>query len=193
MASRGFRTFLKRCSLVAVLAIVSGGGGDDDPVKPHQNNPVYPERSSPENVLLAYDIAYEGRDTTVYVDLFDSTYVGSSTDLNDIVNVLTFTLADEADHIRALRAAGVSVYLDFGPSATWIRMPSDDLSHPEWATIEINGSAFAVEISDGPNTYGTTGSPGTYQKFAFAPSLDTTSPTDTLWRIVRWQEVGMGP
>ena len=54
----------------------------------------------------------------------------------------------------------------------------------------ISGSAYAIEITDGTTVTGAIGEAGSFQEFALAPTPDTTSATDTLWRIVRWREVG---
>ena len=54
----------------------------------------------------------------------------------------------------------------------------------------ISGSAYAIEITDGSTVTGAIGEAGTFQEFTFAPTPDTTSAADTLWRIVRWREVG---
>ena len=195
MPPRRKGTFLQRCLLVTILALALGGCGDDDdnPMKPPPGT-SYPELSSPQNVLLALDLAYESRDSVMYGALYDSTYVGSSTDLNDPGNPINLTYADEVAHIRALATTpGIShVLLDLGPEATWDRLPSDDLSHPEWSMIQLAGSAYRIEITEGATTLGAVGEAGTFLEFAFSPRPDSTSQTDTLWRIVRWREVGNG-
>lgn len=187
--------FSKRCLAVAVLGFVLGGcgGGDDDnPMKP-QPGPAYPERSTPQNVLTALEIAYAARDSAMYGALHDSTYTGSSIDLNDPGAAINLTFSDEVAHIRALASTpGLTAFLDLGPSSSWTRMPSDDVSHPEWSLIQISGANYRVEITDGPTAFGAMGEAGTFLEFAFTPSLDSASPTDTLWRIVRWRETGNG-
>ena len=179
---------------VAILGLALGGcGGDDDnPMKP-QPGPAYPERSTPQNVLTALEIAYAARDSTMYQALHDSTYTGTSIDLNDPGNDIHLTFSDEVAHIRQLaRTAGLSAFVDLGPSSSWTRLASDDVSHPEWSLIQISGANYRVEITDGLTTLGATGEAGTFLEFAFTPSLDSASPTDTLWRIVRWRETGNG-
>ena len=180
--------------MIPCLAFAFGGCGDDDdnPVKPTPG-PTYPERSTPQNVLSALEIAYGYRDSVMYKELHDSSYVGSSVDLNDPGNVIDLTYSDEIAHIRALASTpGLSAYLDLGPSSSWTRLPSDDPSRPEWAMVQIGGSAYRVEITDAgsASTLAAVGEAGTSLEFSFEPTPDSTSPTDTLWRIVRWREVG---
>ena len=178
--------------IVTALAFAFGGCGDDDedPVKP-PNDPTPMIASTPENALARYVSAYEARDTMAVKAVYDSVYTGVSSDLNDPSNPISFDYFDEVLHVKALATRpGLRAYLDLGPSSTWTRMPSDDPSHPEWAVITIFGSAFRVEITDGIDTFGAIGEPGTFQDFAFSPELDSASPTDTLWKIVRWRETG---
>ena len=173
-----------------LLGLALGGCGDDDenPIKPPGNSdPAFPD--TPQNALSLYISAYEARDTAGVAESYDSTYTGSSMDLNG-GETTHFTLNEERSHVVALATANLSVSLDMGPPSTWARMPSDDPSHPEWAVISIGGAAFSLVISNQVDFYEVGGEAGTYQEFAFAPSLDSTSPTDTLWRIVRWREVG---
>ena len=175
---------------VVSLAFAMGGCGDDDnPVKP-QPTPMYPTSDSPQNVLMALVISYSQRDTVKTKEIYDSTYTGSSFDLNSL-ETLPFTYDDEIRHVRMLAGTpGLSAYLDLGPSASWSRMPSDDPSHPEWSVVMVAGSNYRIEITDGQTTLEAVGEGGTFQEFAFTPLLDSVSPTDTLWRIVRWKEVG---
>lgn len=190
---RGFRLGAPphACVLAVLLALVVGGCGDDDenPMKP--NGPAYPDQSTPQNVLAAYEMAYSARDTVKIKELYDSTYTGSSVDLNDIGGgSLDFTFDDEIRHVGALRTQATGAYLELGTSTSWTRTPSDDVSHPEWSVIQIAGSAYLVQILDGDEVLAAQGEAGTFQEFAFSPDLDSTSPTDTLWRIVRWRETG---
>lgn len=153
--------------------------------------PVYPILDHPRKVLRAFEIAYEAIDTTKFQDLYDSTYTGTSTDLNDPSPPIPFTVEEEKAHIRDLALTpGIRTYLTIGTESTWARLGSDDPSHPEWAVIQITGSDWNVQIADGNNIFEAQGGPGTFIEFAFTPTEDETSPTDTLWKIVRWKEVG---
>ena len=191
----GFRTFSLLGAVLVCLAFVLGGCGDDDddnPVKPRTPS-IYPVLSHPSNVLQALEIAYARRDSVEYKALHDPTYTGQSVDLNDPGNTINLTFDDEARHIAALaQAPSLSAYLDLGPPETWDRMPSDDPSHPDWAVIQIPGLNYQVEIFDGPNAIAAGGELGASLEFAFVPTLNSTSPSDTLWKIVRWKETGVG-
>jgi hypothetical protein len=191
-----FRPLPALLMIVTLVSLALGGCGDDgdddeNPVKP-EDPATYPALSTPQNVLLAYELAYSRRDTVMVGDLYDPTYAGSSVDLVDPGSSLQFSYEDEIAHVRALaNVSGLVAYLDLGTSQLWERMPSDDPSHPEWAVIQVPGSNFLVEITHDAEVFGAGGELGTYQDFAFAPRLDSASPTDTLWRIVRWRETGM--
>ena len=181
--------------VTALAAAVLGGCGSDegpptgpDPPRP----PRYPERTTPYHVLEALALSYVNRDSIEYKSLYDSSYVGTSTDLNapPASQVSTFRYADEISHIRALARTTtiVSVVLDFGPPFTWTRLPSDDVTHPEWAMIQLAPGSWRVEIYDGATLYTTQAThPMT---FAFKPTV--AAPGDTTWKIVRWNEVGGG-
>ncbi|HET9252585.1 MAG TPA: hypothetical protein VFP58_10760 [Candidatus Eisenbacteria bacterium] len=190
----GFQPLLALLSMVLVSALALGGCGDDedDPFEPEPA--TYPTLSSPRNVLEAYEMAYSRRDTVKIGDLYDSTYTGQSLDLNDPGSgTLQFTYQDELAHVRTLATTPVlSAYLDLGAPQFWDRMPSDDPSHPDWSVIQLTGSSWMVEITHNGETHSAIGEPGAVQEFAFSPTLDSSSPTDTLWRIVRWRETGLG-
>ena len=175
---------------VVVAALVGGCGGDDGPTEPQ--NTGYPERSTPQNLLMALTMSYEAGDSVETKQLYDSSYVGTSTDLNDPPGsqTRTFTYADEVAHVAALaRTPSISnVVMDLGPSSSWTRLPSDDPSHPEWALIQIGAGNWRVEIYDGQTLYSAQST--NPMTFAFKPTV--AAPPDTTWRIVRWTEVGSG-
>ena len=135
--------------------------------------------------------AYAARDSNEYKQLYDSSYVGTSTDLNEPpgTQVSTFRFADEVAHIAALRRSTTvtSVFFDFGPATTWKRLPSDDPSYPEWTVIQINPGNWNIEITDGATVFTVT-NPFNPVSFSFKPTV--TAPRDTLWKIVRWNETG---
>ena len=191
------RKFLALCGLTACwggFVLLTGCGifsPDEDPLPPDTPPAEYPILSHPENVLAALELAYTRLDSVKVTQLYDGDYRGSSTDMNG-GETLDFTYADERRHIQALASTpGLIANLDLGAPQTWDRQPSDDVSHPEWAVIQIPGSTeYKVEVTEGLTTLGAIGEVGTFQEFAFTPTLDTTSPSDTLWKIIRWRETG---
>ena len=176
--------------LTAMAAAVMGGCGSDtkDPVKPPvQSGIPYPDRSTPQNVLATLVTAYQTRDSVVTKDLYDVSYMGTSQDMLNPVNTFTFTYHDEVGHVAALRRSStiVSISVDFGATSTWTRITSDDPSHPEYALIQL--VTPRVEIVDGATFYQTDGG---LMSYYFKPTQDAASPTDTLWRVIRWNEIG---
>src|SRR6185295_19734978 len=129
--------------LIATLAVVAGCSDDDEAGPPFQPKPTPVELVSPEITLGLLQQAYEARDSVATARVYDENYAGASTDLNDPPGSQTvnFTRSDEIRHVGALRKSTTitSVTCDLGPPATWVRLPSDDLSHPEWALIHISG------------------------------------------------------
>ena len=157
-----------------------GGGG----------TPQYPALDSPNHVLEALTKAYAARDTLEYKALYDSTYTGTSQDLNDPPGsqVSTFKYADEIAHMAALQRVTTisSIFFDLGNTDKLQRLQSSDVSHPEYAEIQINSGNFRIEIYDGPTLYSVQSiNPIT---FVFIPTV--AAPGDTTWKIVQWVEVG---
>ena len=109
---------------VMAAAVLGGCGSDDDgPVKPPP--PAgYPERTSPQNVLEAMQMAYTARDSNETKQVYDSGYVGTSTDLNDPPEsqVSTFSFYDEARHVAVLAKSTTitSIVLDLGQKRDWL-------------------------------------------------------------------------
>jgi hypothetical protein len=189
----GVRSFSLLGTIVASLAFALGGCGDDEdnPLEPGPSSPTYPVLSHPHQVLESLEMAYQRRDSVKVKDLYDSTYTGQSMDLADPSTTLDFTYFDDVAHVAALaRAPGLTAHLELGSGVTWDRLASDDPSHPDWAIIQITGASYNVEIYDGPNSWGAQGEAGTFLEFAFEPTPDDASPSDTLWKIVRWKETG---
>ena len=158
-------------------------------VDPPPQKPVYAIPASPEIALTNYLKAYESRDSTQMKLIYDEAYTGWSIDQTQPTGSqrADFTKADEVAHVAALaRAPSISnVSLDFGSSLT----RSTDLGDPPglgWATIQT--SFVRLEISDSPTSTSLVTS-GETIAFKFSPKTpDSTSPTDTTWKIVQWSE-----
>ena len=169
-------------------------GCSEDESLPPLNRPPPPSAAmaSPQEVLGAYRVAYESRDSLVVRDLFDPAYVGTSTDLTDPPGsqVLTFHYADEVAHVAALRRTPsvTGVICQLGAPVSWTRLSSGDATHPDWAMIQLVGASIKVEINDGAS-FLQAGGPSETMSFQFSPTPDMTSVTDTVWKIVRWDEV----
>lgn len=187
---------LRRFILCVCLALLAGllGGCIFSPERSPGPGPpppiVYPILDQPSRVLLALETAYSKRDSVGYVNLFDRyDYLGQSYDPNND-STATFRWADEQKHIQKLASVSTiigDVYFDLGSETSWTRLSSDDLSHPEWAVIQISGAVFTIRIDDGGNTYEVHGS-NEFFTFTFKPTPNLTSPSDTLWNIIRWKE-----
>ena len=177
--------------VVAVMAagMLGGCGEDDDPpVKPPP--PAIPDRTTPQNTLEYMRLSYEARDSVQTKQVYDTSYVGTSTDLSDPpgTQLATFRYADEIGHVAVLARTSTifSIALDLGPQSAWTRLQSDDPSHPEWAMIQI--SSFHLDLYDGPTLY--TALSTNPMTFTFTPNV--AAPGDTTWKIVRWTEVATG-
>jgi hypothetical protein len=182
------------CAGFAALAGLLGGCifSPEKSPKPKPPPPiVYPILEKPSRVLLALETAYAKRDSVGYVNLFDRyEYTGESYDpSNDSTKI--FRWVDEQKHIQRLAEVATitgDIYFDLGSETSWTRLSSDDLAHPEWAVIQISGSVFTIRIDDGPDTYVVHG-PSEFFTFTFKPTTPApSSPSDTLWSIVRWKE-----
>ncbi len=171
--------------LSAVLLAAPAGCGSDKGTNPIQSHgPRYPILSSPQNVLVSMELAYSARDSSAYDSLFDSTYVGTSFDPNNL-NQLNFTKADERRHVSALARTPSIVNVSVQFPHPLIR-ETDGADPPGWATIHIQNAL--IEISDSPSSVFIT--PNVTQEFKFEPTTPSAgSPTDTTWHIVRWTEL----
>jgi len=180
---------------VALLsaALLAGCSGDN-PTKPKPpSGPAPIVRSTPQDVLKYLEYAYSRRDSIAIQSIYDSSYAGVSTDMtaSPVSQSLNFTYADEVAHVAAMARSHsiTSVTLNFG---NLTRLGSGDVSHPEWATIQVPGSNMELEIMDGPDGFSLAPA-GITEAFSFKPTApDSTSPTDTTWKIVRWSEVYAG-
>jgi len=177
-------TLLSGLAVLGAGCIFSPEKGDPPPV----TKPPYPALDNPQHVLEAYQIAYQHPDSVEAEILFDGNYLGVSENTSDQTQNVSFTRDDEKAHIAALQRSTTisSILLDFGPTLTWVRLTSDDPSHPEWAQYQL--PSWHLEITDGSTLYTVTSTnPIT---FSFAPT--SSAPGDTTWKIIRWKETITG-
>lgn len=158
--------------------------------KRHLFDPIPPRYlvlSSPANVLLALAKAYTSRDSAEYKLLFHDSYQGTSLDQRDPSPYpLTFTKADEAQHIAALARDPSLMGVDLQLVASLVRFT--DAGDPTgWATIQ--NPIARLSILGFPDSYTITPAEETIE-FRFIPKTpDSASPTDTTWKIIRWTEI----
>jgi hypothetical protein len=156
-----------------------GTGGGPPP-------PTYAIPSSPEVVMSNLQLAYTHRDSTEYKSLFDPLYMGTFLDQTTSSPLDTLTWADEAQHIAALARSTSITEVDLRLRPGIIR--STDSGDPRgWALIQ--NPITNLTIYDTPTTYDTpVGSE--LMEFRFVPKTpDSSSPTDTTWKIIRYTEV----
>jgi hypothetical protein len=132
-------------------------------------------------------LAYVRRDPVETGLVYEDGYQGLSLDLTSVLgDTLAFTKADEVAHVAFLGrlGSGSTVRCEVYPAPTRFR---DNADPPGWATIQ--NPLGAIEIDNGQNVEQVNPN-GITMDFKFAPTTpDTTSPTDTTWKIVRWLEV----
>ncbi len=157
-----------------------GGGGTLPP-------PVYQVNQFPEVVLQNLAQAYAHRDSTEYKSLYDENYQGSSLDnSNPSPQLLTYTKADEAQHIAGLAKNATITSVDLQLKPELVRL-TDAGDPPGWALIQ--NPIFSLTIFDSPTTWQITVEKET-NEFHFIPKTpDSSSPTDTTWKIVKWLEI----
>lgn len=158
--------------------------------------PAYEIPAYPYLVLRNLVTAYEARDSVQCKLIYDpSYYEGKSTNVNDpdpATQVSTFLWADEVAHVAGMARSSeiTDVTMDLGPETTWYREASDILAHPEWALIQ-RLNYYSITIYATNKDYLLQWDPGDQMKFYFTPTTPAaSSPSDTLWSIVYWEEVG---
>lgn len=188
------------CLVTLGALVLTGDGCIFDPASTHKPPPTpggtqFTDQSTPALALEQLEAVYQNRDSVAVKGLYDSTYVGTSTDLTQPPQsqLSTFHYVDEIEHVASLARSHEirTVVLQMGLKT---RLPSDDISHPEWALIQISGSNVDLEIQkQDPDSIGLTlNSSGESFKFRFRPYTPAKTPTDTLWKLVSWEELYVG-
>jgi hypothetical protein len=131
--------------------------------------------------------AYSNRDTVELARVYDDGYQGTSIDQDDWAPAtLTLAMASDMQHLAALagRASITHVSVNLNPV---IRRYRDAADPAGWASLQ--NPLRTVEIEDAGTTYDVYLSYETLT-YKFIPTTpDSTSPTDTTWKIARWSEV----
>jgi hypothetical protein len=173
-------------AILAFLLLVGCGKKDHvvGPDPPRVPSP-YPIRSSPENAVLYYKAAWENRDSTRIDSVVAADYVGTSS-----LHGSPLPDFSQADEIRAVggieldpEVFGVSINL--GSPSLWIRQTyaSDPAG---WIALDLPHVDVRVYTTSADLVANT----ATFMEFKLRPTTPApTSPTDTLWSIVRWTEI----
>jgi len=167
--------------LAAALALAAGCGDKKHTVVGPGTPTPYPKLSSPENVMAALALSYQRRDSVETKLIYDENYQGTSID--PYGPPMSFYKWDEIRHVVALARTPTitSVTLLFPYALTRFTDLGDP---PGWASIEVTDAR--IEIND-ITSYAV--SSGETMQFKFVPTTpDSTSPTDTTWKLVRWFE-----
>jgi hypothetical protein len=99
---------------------------------------------------------------------------------------LSFSKADEMRHVASLAARTTIAHISINLNPV-IRRYTDTADPAGWASLQ--NPLRTVEIEDAGTTYDVYLSYETLT-YKFIPTTpDSTSPTDTTWKIVRWSEV----
>jgi hypothetical protein len=166
------------------VAVLAGCGKKDTVVGPPVT-PKYGIPSSPLIVMTNLKTAYTAKDSAAYKACFDPGYLGESQDQTTQNPIDTLTFTREAQHISFLaRSTTAIVDLQLVP----IIVRSADLGDPPgWAMIE--NPVHSLSIDDGATSISVALSRES-MTFKFIPKTpDSTSPTDTTWKIIRWSEI----
>jgi len=175
--------------ILTTALVLAAGCGDKKRtiVGPEHQPALYPILSSPQNALAAMVLSYQRRDSTETKLIYDDAYQGTSVDQTDPSPVvLRLYKADEVRHVVALakRVTITGVSIMFPPV---LERFTDAGDPPGWATILVANPR--IEIDDQPVSYSTASS-GETMEFKFVPTTpDSTSPTDTTWKIIQWFEL----
>jgi hypothetical protein len=178
--------FLVSSSIFTIFVIAGCGnpfdpkGGGPPPPPPF----VYPDLSTPQNVILNLKYAWEKRDSVRTRQLYDDAYQGVSTDVDGTV---TFTKNQEVATVWAMgKSQNINrVEFTLRPETTWVRLsyPSDPAGYAaiqlQGVNIQVDDAVLGTQIANSSNFF----------EFKFVPTLDAASPTDTTWKIVGWTEI----
>lgn len=175
-----------RLAAACLLILAGAGCGGKKTVGPGDKfRDPYLSPTSPQNVLENLVTAYNNRDSIQTRAVYDSFYVGTSTNPSAPEPIPSFSRADEIHHVHRLHDDTniVSVSLDLGQRSAWQRLPADASDPPDWAVIPIQYALVRIEDVSNSTTYEANRS---VMEFRFKPRV--TAPGDTTWTVVGWDE-----
>lgn len=177
-------TILLAAALVAAgCGLLNPDKGGPDPPPPFQ----YPDLSTPQNVVLNLKYVWENRDSLRAKVIYDDAYEGTSVDNKEGGPTYTFSKVQEVQTVWSLGKTQdvTSVTFTLRPETTWVRedYPTDPVG---WTSIKLQG--VDIQVEDAAKGTLIANSSNLFQ-FKFVPTLDAASPTDTTWKIIRWEEI----
>jgi len=155
------------------------GGGIEPP-------PVYLANITPEAVLTNLAKAYAARDSIEFKLLYDDKYTGETIDQTNPGSPLSlpFTKADEVGHISGLAHKTTVASVELQLKAL---VRQDDAGQGYgWALFQ--NPVASLTVFDTPTSWTITPDAETIE-FHLIPTPDSSSPTDTTWKIIKWTEV----
>lgn len=181
---------LVRPTLILAAALIGAGCGLLNPDKGGPPPPPpfqYPDLSTPQNVVLNLKYVWELRDSLRAKLIYDDAYRGVSTDNKAGTAPIEFSKGQEVASVWSLgKSQDVqSVTFKLRPETTWVRLnyPTDTAG---WTALQLQGVDIQVEDA----AQGTLiANSSNFFEFKFVPTLDAASPTDTTWKIIRWEEI----
>jgi hypothetical protein len=178
--------------MLAMAACLAGCGKDrivEPPVRhlpPAPSPQPYPTLSEPEKVMEALRKAYPLGDTTEIKSIYDIDYQGTWFDENDRSPMIaTIYRQGEIQHASYL-AHHPELRVTIATSPVLTR--TSDLSEPPGWAILMN-PLDSLSVTDFLGRGYTVDFANDTMEFHFIPyTPDSSSPTDTTWKIVRWIE-----
>ena len=180
--------------LICFFACLTVGCGDNcndcgGGFKPPPSGPFYPPRTTPQNTVEYYRVAWENRDSTRVDSVLAVDYEGTSTDIGSTTETLSFVKFDEIRAVHRMKDDPnlVRVEVLLGPSSSWTRT-SYASDPPEWVVVLVPGADIRVLLANG-DILAVSSSRGN-NEFKLKP---VASGPDTTWEIVRWEEIHQSP
>jgi hypothetical protein len=173
------------------VTLVNGCGPDVcPPTDPKCNPPVittYPIRNSPINAVEYLRLAWQDRDSTHADSVLAGDYHGTSTDEGTTgTTTLSFLKSDEMNALHRLKdeLTITSLTMDFRQPGSWSleQYPGDP---PDWVVVKVENPNIQMNTTNNNTIYTVSPNKTTFE-FKTTP---VTSGSQTLWQVVRWEEI----